>query len=185
MEDSTIVKKIIDRDDTAIADVMSKYGKYVRTIARGILSDERDAEECANDAVLKAWENIPQTAPDDLKSYLGMLTRNACISRKRLNSAGKRGGDAEFVSDDEIGEIAGNGTVSETAEAAELGRLISRFLRERDAAERNLFIRRYWYGDRISDIAAAFGMSESAVKMKLKRTRDRLAALLKKEGYVK
>ncbi|MCR5782894.1 MAG: RNA polymerase subunit sigma-70, partial [Clostridia bacterium] len=62
---------------------------------------------------------------------------------------------------------------------------ISAFLRGRGARERNIFIRRYWFGDRVSDIAAVFGMSESAVKMKLKRARDRLAALLKKEGYLK
>lgn len=185
MEDSTIVKKIIDRDETALADVEQKYGKYMKSIARGILKDERDAEECVSDAVMKAWDNVPAAQPADLRSYLGMLTRSVSISRSRMNGALRRGGEYEMVPSDELEALVGDNNVPEGVEADELAGVISAFLRGIGTRERNIFIRRYWFGDKVGDIAAVFGMSESAVKMKLKRTRDKLAAMLKKEGYLK
>jgi RNA polymerase sigma-70 factor (ECF subfamily) len=102
-----------------------------------------------------------------------------------MNGALRRGGEYEMVPSDELEALVGDNDVQEGVEAAELAGVISAFLRGRGARERNIFIRRYWFGDKVSDIAAVFGMNESAVKMKLKRTRDRLAALLKKEGYLK
>ena len=70
--------------------------------------------------------------------------------------------------------------VYERIEAAELTALITEFLRGLGEAERNVFIRRYWYFDSVEDIAARFGFGKSKVKMMLKRTRDRLAAYLGK-----
>ena len=45
-----------------------------------------------------------------------------------------------------------------------------------------MFVCRYWYFDSIGEIAERFGFSQSKVKMSLKRTRDKLAIYLEKEG---
>ena len=47
--------------------------------------------------------------------------------------------------------------------------------------ERNVFIRRYWYGDSIKDIAKRFFISESKVKSVLFKTRNKLRAYLQQE----
>ena len=52
-----------------------------------------------------------------------------------------------------------------------------------DEEKRNLFLRRYWYLDSISDLARRFAMSESKVKTTLFRCRAQLRAHLEKEGY--
>lgn len=56
-------------------------------------------------------------------------------------------------------------------------------LRALDEEKRNLFLRRYWYLDSISDLARRFAMSESKVKTTLFRCRAQLRAHLEKEGY--
>ena len=66
----------------------------------------------------------------------------------------------------------------------ELSRLLSAFLRSQKEEDRNLFIRRYWYGDPIAKICQRYGYGKSRVLVKLKRTRDKLARYLKKEGYL-
>ena len=142
MEDSTIVKKIIDRDETALADVEQKYGKYMKSIARGILKDERDAEECVSDAVMKAWDNVPAAQPADLRSYLGMLTRSVSISRSRMNGALRRGGEYEMVPSDELEALVGDHNVQEGVEDDGLAGVISAFVRGIGSRERNIFIRR-------------------------------------------
>ena len=184
MEDKELIRKVIDRDEAALGEIDRKYGAYLRSIARGILSDARDVEECVSDAMLKAWNRLPEAEPDDLKAYLGMLVRTAAISRKREQAAAKRGGGREATPFDELEELVGDGDVAEAADQALLAKLISGFLRERPSEERIMFVRRYWYGDSVAQIAAAFGAGQSKVKMTLKRTRDKLRKVLKKEGYI-
>ena len=67
-------------------------------------------------------------------------------------------------------------------EAEELGKLLSRFLRQKKADARNVFIRRHYFFDTVADIAERYSFSESKVKSMLYHIRNRLRAFLKKEG---
>ena len=67
-------------------------------------------------------------------------------------------------------------------EGREISRTISRFLQELPAENRVLFVRRYWHCETIRALARRYGMGESQVKMRLKRTRERLARYLEQEG---
>ena len=60
--------------------------------------------------------------------------------------------------------------------------VLDRFLRTLTPENQMVFLRRYWYADTIAQIAARYGISESAVLMRLNRTRAKLCAYLKKEG---
>ena len=63
-----------------------------------------------------------------------------------------------------------------------LGELLTAFLRELPEDQRRVFLRRYWFGDSIRDIARRYGWGESRVKVTLLRLRNRLRAYLEKEG---
>ena len=67
-------------------------------------------------------------------------------------------------------------------EAKELGRLLDSFLRTLTPENRMVFMRRYWYVDTIAEIAMRYGISESAVNMRLNRTRAKLCTYLEQEG---
>jgi len=64
----------------------------------------------------------------------------------------------------------------------ELGMILDAFLRTLTPENRVVFMRRYWYVDTIAEIAARYGISESAVQMRLNRTRAKLCTYLEKEG---
>ena len=59
---------------------------------------------------------------------------------------------------------------------------LNRFLLEQKERTRIIFIQRYWYFREISEIAEAFSISESTVKMTLLRTRRKLHAALTNAG---
>ena len=183
MRDET-VRLFLDRDERAPEEAKKKYSGYCMYIACNLLRDERDAEECVGDALMAAWESIPPNQPENLKAYLGKLTREAAIDRLRWNTAQKRAAGSEIKPLDELDDIVGRDDVESEIEAKELGRAISAFLRERNETERNIFIRRYWYFDPVDNIARRYGFGKSKVKMTLKRTRDALADYLRKEGYI-
>ena len=67
--------------------------------------------------------------------------------------------------------------------SAEISRLVSSFLWKQTADNRMIFVRRYWFGDSVSEIALRYEISQSAVLMRLSRMREKLAVYLKKEGF--
>lgn len=47
-----------------------------------------------------------------------------------------------------------------------------------------LFLRRYWFGDSVKDIARTAGLTENTVSVRLSRTRGRLRDYLTQEGFL-
>ncbi|MCD8160496.1 MAG: hypothetical protein LUE61_04790 [Clostridiales bacterium] len=65
-------------------------------------------------------------------------------------------------------------------EVADVSKLISEFFRKEKEGAQNVFIRKYWFFDSVSDIATRYSFSESRVKNMLYHTRNKLSAYLKK-----
>ena len=62
---------------------------------------------------------------------------------------------------------------------------VNDFLRYKASkVERNLFLRRYFWGDSIADLRKRFGYSESKTKSILHRTRTKLRAYLETRGVL-
>ena len=187
MEDAEIVGLFWARDESAIEHAQVKYGRYCHAIALRILDDARDAEECVNDTYLGAWNAMPPHRPTVLRAFLGKITRNLSLKRWRARSAEKRGSGVAALSLDELEEClpsSGGDEVGRRLEAEELARVIDGFLADLPRDQRRIFLCRYWHFDSIADIAARFDFTESKVKMTLKRTRERMAVYLEKEGVV-
>lgn len=107
MRETEIIGQFFARDEAALTSVQSEYGAYCSTIARNILWDKEDVEECLNDTWLKAWNTIPPKRPQSLLAYLGRVTRNGALNMVRDQNRQKRAGDQYTTSLDEIGELSG------------------------------------------------------------------------------
>ena len=90
MEDAQIVDLYWQRSGEAIPVTAERYGNYCAAVARNILADDRDAEECVNDTWLAAWNSMPVNRPARLAPYLGKITRNLALDRWRRDHAEKR-----------------------------------------------------------------------------------------------
>ncbi|MBE6620597.1 MAG: sigma-70 family RNA polymerase sigma factor [Ruminococcaceae bacterium] len=181
MDDVNIIAMFEARDEAAVAETQKKYGTYCRTIAERILSSREDAEECVNDAYRKAWDTIPPGRPASLASYMGMLTRQLSLNRLRQNKSAKRGGgDVPLVLEELQECISDLGDVPSADDIA-LRDALNRFLGELPKRTRVIFMRRYWFAEDVSRIAADFGMSEGHVNVLLCRTRKKLKQYLEKE----
>ena len=102
----------------------------------------------------------------------------------KARRAKKRGEKHFNLALDELSEcVPGNENTEIQADAALLRDAVSRFLESLERERRIIFVQRYWYMLGISEIAAERGMTEGAVKMSLKRTRDSLRSFLEKEGF--
>lgn len=182
MDDKDIIELYFARSERAIEETARSYQGYCYAIASRILPFQEDAEECLNDTWMRAWNAIPPERPDNLKHYLGRITRNLALNRCRDCSAGKRGSGVITEALEEIGAcIQAPDNVEQSIVDASLTALLNRFLASLKPEARKLFVRRYWYLDSIADLAARYHMSESKVKMSLLRTRKKLKSILQEE----
>ena len=181
MEDLRIIELYFMRDEQAITETADKYGRYCLAVANNILADEPESEECVQDTYMRTWNAIPPTRPSVFRAFLAKITRNLALDRVAKRESQKRGGRiAESL--DELAECVGAEDSFADIEAREIGRIITEHLRSESDLARNIFIRRYFYLDSVSDIARRFFIGESRVKTALHRTRERLAKRLEREG---
>ena len=184
MDDSAIVELFFARDEAAIKSVSERYGEKLIRLADGILGDRREAEECVNDAYLRAWNSIPPNEPRQyLFAYLAKIVRQNALNRIKTASAKKRTALLTELTQEMSECLPSRRGVEDEAEANELSRLINAFLGSLSEEKRAVFLRRYWYFDPITDIAKSFGFRESKVKTMLFRTREKLKVYLTEEGY--
>lgn len=183
MEDRKIVELYFKRDENAIRQTQRKFGKRIINISKNITGSALTAEEVENDTYLRAWENIPPTDPTTyLFAFLARIARNLSISVCRERSALKRNAVLVELSD-EMAECLPSGcSVEQDTEANMVMELINEFLFSKSEDKRNIFLRRYWYLDSVSDIAKRFGLSESNVKTTLYRLRNELREYLSEQG---
>lgn len=184
MNDEEIVKLYWDRNEQALQESSDKYGAYCTSIARNILNNVFDAQECVNDTWLRAWNSMPPHRPSVLSVFLGRITRNLSFDLYRRQHRDKRGGSQiELVLDELEGCVSGNDDPQMNLHAKELKEEINRFLNELPKEKRYMFILRYWYADSISDIAERFSVSENSVSVQLSRIRAKLRIYLRERGY--
>ena len=183
MEDTAIIDLYWARSQQAIAASEEKYGSYCHTIARRILDQEEDAEECVNDTWLRAWNAMPPQRPGILSAFFGKLTRNLSLDRWRRLKAAKRGGSQVEIALHELEDCLPDcRRPDENLEAGETAALISAFLRRQSGTDRALFVRQQIHLEPLDSLARRFGLSMGQVKSKLHRMRGRLKLELEREG---
>ncbi len=181
MDDLQIINLYFERNENAIKETESKYGKLCFNIARNILGNEADSEECVNDTYLSVWNAIPPKRPNNFVAFISKITRNISLKKLRFNTTLKRSSMVE-ISLSELEDILPDDCYHSDMEDEELGKVISNFLRTVNMEARNVFIRKYYFFDSVSEIATRYSFSESKVKSMLYHTRNKLRNYLHKEG---
>ena len=184
MDDAKIVQLYWDRNEQAIPVTADKYGSYCSSIAKNILGNKEDAEECVNDTYMSAWNSMPPHRPSILSAFLGKIVRNLSFNRYKYNTAGKRGGGELPMVLEELSDlVSGKDDFEQAFDQKELTKPIDTFLDSLSPEKRSIFISRYWYTDSVSEIAVRYGMKEGAVSMTLNRLRLKLHNYLLERGF--
>ncbi|MGM9550346.1 MAG: RNA polymerase sigma factor [Faecousia sp.] len=181
MEDEKIIDLYWERKDEAIMETQRAYGRQLQTIAERIVQSYEDAEESVNDTYLAVWRTIPPKRPRYFFAYLAKICRNFAFGRLDWRDAAKRRAEVVTLSE-EMAMCIPDTKREQAAEGKEIARALNAFLGTLSQENRVLFVRRYWYVDTVAEIAQRFGTSESKVKTRLHRIREKLRAYLAQEG---
>ena len=184
MTDTEIIDLFFERSEQAIDALAEKHGSAVAKVARNILGNEQDTEECVNDTYLGAWNAIPPHRPNPLRTFVCRIARNLATMKYHSNTAAIRNSQYDLALD-ELEECLGdNGSVEDAYEAKELAEAINSFMAALNYSDRFIFTRRYWYSDPIQAIAEMTHSTANSVTVRLFRIREKLKLHLKKEGLL-
>ena len=181
-QDGEIIDLLFARSEQGLDQIQSMYGKLFIQVARNILGNEQDAEECVNDTLVKIWESIPPNRPGSLLAYALTIVRNLSLNKLQFRNAQKRG-SVVCIPFSELEEHLEGIAVPDESESKEFERIINEFLDSLPKKDAVLFIRRYWYLDSIKTLSEMSGYSENNVYQKLFVMRRKLRERLIKEGY--
>ena len=185
INDQQILDRFFNREEEALGITMQKYGRMLFKVARNILQDGQDAEECVNDTLMQAWKAIPPKQPEFFGAYLAKIVRNLSLQRWRAAGTAKRGGGQGNLILDELGEtIPHPDSAEQSYEYTHTLRSINMYLEKMETDSRIVFVRRYFFGDSVQDICARFNASQSKIKSMLFRARQKLKIHLEQEGIV-
>ena len=143
MDDSKIIDLFYARSEQAIMELSTKYGAVCSKVAKNILNNSHDAEECVNDAYLGAWNTIPPQNPNPLLTYICRIVRNLSIMKYHANTAIKRNSFYDAALDELEDCLASSETVEDKLTAKELSATLDQFLDTLDRENRVMFVRRY------------------------------------------
>lgn len=172
-EDRAIVKRLLERDEDALREVMSMFGGLVFAMAKRVVADPTMAEEVAQDAFLALWRRPGSYNSDrgSLQSFLLGVTRNKAIDLVRHEESLKKTKDA-LITEAEAASEGGSGTeqVVGMEERDELRAALSSI----SEVQREAVVLAYFGGRTYREVAAELGIPEGTAKTRL---RDGLAKL--------
>ncbi len=184
LNDHDIITLFFERSEQAVAELIFKYESDVKSIVFHVLRDEKDVEECVNDAWLQIWNTIPPARPDSLCAYVCRIAKNISLNRYHANTAKKRNSIYDAALDELENNVPALASVESEYDAKELTEHLNRFLKKLSYDDRYLFLRRYWFGDAVSEIAERMHISTNAASIRLYRIRRKLQGFLKREGMM-
>jgi RNA polymerase sigma-70 factor (ECF subfamily) len=183
MTDGDIIVLLFARREDGLEQVAKRYGRDCHRIARNILRNEQDAEECVNDTYVKVWGAIPPARPKSLRSFVMTIARNLALDRLRTGHAERRIPSDVCIPLSELEEHLEGIAVSDERMTEDLRRIINEFLDSLSKKDAALFVRRYWYLDSVRRLSEISGYSENNVYQRLFVMRQKLRDRLIKEGY--
>ncbi len=178
MTDKAAIRAIRRGDADALTRIIDKYAAYVGTVISSIIGGRmtrEDIEETASDVFLALWENAEKAKPEKLRSYLGAIARNKAKNKRRDYKA-ELPLENDYIIIDDL--CSPEDTLTEHEER----HMVYQAVLDMPSAERDVFLRHYYFCQPTSKIAEELCLNASTVRMRLARGREKLRVKLNKEA---
>jgi RNA polymerase sigma-70 factor (ECF subfamily) len=164
-----------DGDDLAFVTLYNRYKRQIYVFCLRMLLNKEAAMDCVQEVFLRVYEHRRQLKQvQRFSSWLYAIARNQCLSAfRRSKHEAAEEVDLEMISGP-VGEAP-----DELLERQESIDLVGRYLAQLKLEYREVLVLREFQGLSYKEIAEALGDSESAIKSRIFKARQRLFVLLK------
>lgn len=197
--DDALYAGLVAREPRALEALMRQYAReityFIRTLLNGT-GTAQDAEECAQDLFVTAWQEIETFTPTrgSLRTWLTM--RAKYIALDRLRQLRRRQASVTSLDSDGTGARAGEKPIGERPPAHLTDHNMEGLLEQRERREelrtalealpeldRYLVYMRYFRLANTEDISAKTGLTRHAIDTRLWRARKTLRDALEEQTY--
>ncbi len=175
--DQHYINLVIEGDTNAFAALVDRYKDMIFTLSLKMLQNREEAEEAAQDTFIKTYKSLNRFKGDSkFSTWIYKITYNNCLDRLK-----KQKRNRPVVAIDEFTEhqVKSLMNVLETIEENERKEMIKNCLDLLPAEESFLLTLYYFNENSLKEISSIIGINENNVKIKLFRSRKKLAGILK------
>jgi RNA polymerase sigma-70 factor, ECF subfamily len=160
--DRALVELARSGDHEAFASLVRAAAVRLDGAARLILRDPELARDAVQEALIRAWRDLPGLRdPDAFDSWLYRLTANACLDLARMQRRRAKEIELTPIHDPWVGDTT----------SAFLDReLLAQALRRLDPEGRALVVMHYYLGMPVPEAAASLGIPVGTAKSRLSRS---------------
>lgn len=178
MNEDALLKRMKNRDETALEELISEYESYIqKTVSRILLPymTQEDVKEVVNDSFYSLWTHTDgiDLEKGSIKAYLTVISRNAAKNKFREYK-----GEVPLQENDSV-EIE---DMYEQMERKERAAILKEALSCLKAEEKEILMRYYYLYQSTGEIAEMMELSVNTVKSKLRRGRRKLEKHLQERG---
>ena len=174
-DDRALLTRVARQDRQAFRMLVDRHLPSIVALARRMLRDESEADDVAQDALLRLWRagETLDIGQYGLRPWLRRVTSNLCLDRIR---AGRR-----TVVTDEVPEMAEEPTQAAGLEEQDLARRVGEAMNALPERQRRALTLFHHEGLSQSEVGEVLGVSDEAVESLLARARRALRASLEKD----
>ncbi len=186
LTDKQLVKTILSANDPTIKrqlqeDLYHRFAERIYFKCFSIVKSKEIAKDLTHDIIIKIFFNLGKySGTSEFYPWVAAITYNHCINwlnkEKKLKIEPIENHAYQIGQDD-----SGEAIAIKVLEELQLSQL-ERLFQQLKEAEKIVLLMRYQDGLSVKNIASILKISESAVKMRLKRGRDHLIRLVKEES---
>lgn len=174
--DAELIQQVLQGDQAAFSPLVEKYQKGVHALAWRKIGDFHIAQEIAQDAFFKAYQQLATLKnPNQFAGWLYVIAARLCADWFRKNRPPEQSLEATDMS--EVNEVSYSRYVAErqAIEADETRReVVKKLLQKLPESERTVMTLYYLGEMTIKAISEFLGVSPNTVKSRLSRARNRL-----------
>ena len=169
MTDAQLLQQIAGGDEAALRTLMVRYDARIRYIIRPFLPDAREQEDCVQDVAMTLWRKAGEydSSKASFAAWLTAICRNTALNRARRQKT-----------EAPLDETLTVPSAEDEALRRERQRRLYAAVGQLQGEERQLFFRKYYYGQSTAQIAGEMGLTERGVEGRLYRLRRKLRRLM-------
>jgi len=177
-EEATLVRRIQSGDEMAFREVVDRYQAKVFSIIYGILRNQNDAEDIAQQVFAKIYFSIKNfDFRSSLLTWIYKITVNECYDYLRKKKVRKLVYESDFTAEEALRMERTETPVSTTRPIdTELAQrdLVTKLMTKVSEEDRQLLMLKEVEGHSVEELAQMTGMNENTIKVKLFRARQKL-----------
>jgi len=177
IEEQHYIDLILNGNPNSFTTLVDRYKDMVYTLALKMVSNKEEAEEIAQDTFIKVYRSLEKFKGESkFSTWVYKITYNTCLDSLKKSKREKKTSYIEDFSEHQVKELE---SALDTIDEKDRNQVIQDCLEKLPNDEAFLLTLYYFDGQSVDEISKVMNNSVSNIKVKLFRSRKKLASILK------